>query len=161
METFFSLSIGQMFALLGAALASILPGIGSAKGVGMAGEASAGVVTENPALSGKLLVLQALPGTQGIYGLIIAFIVILKTNMFGGMIELTALQGLNVLMSCLPIAVVGLISAVYQARVSSAAIVMTGVRPEASGKGIVMAILVETYAILALLASFLLVWYVI
>ena len=46
-------SIGQMLALLGAVLAAVLAGVGSAKGVGMAGEASAGLVSENPDLAGK------------------------------------------------------------------------------------------------------------
>lgn len=156
----FSLNIGQFFALLGAALACIFAGIGSATGVRIAGETAAGVVSEDPSVFGKLLILQALPGTQGIYGLIIAFIVILKTNVLGGMYELTTLQGLNYLAGCLPIAFVGWWSAVFQGKVAAAAITMTGVRPTESGKGITMTVLVETYAILALLASFLIVFFI-
>ena len=66
--------LGIVLALLGAALAALMAGIGSAIGVGMAGEAAAGVVTEDPQKFGKFLILQLLPGTQGIYGLLIAFI---------------------------------------------------------------------------------------
>ena len=67
---------GQFFALLGAAVAA-LAGIGSAIGIGIAGQAAAGVVSEDPNKFGQVLVLQALPGTQGIYGLLIAFIILL------------------------------------------------------------------------------------
>ena len=64
-------NLGIVFALTGAALAALLAGIGSAIGVGIAGEAAAGVITEDPNKFSKVLVLQLLPGTQGIYGLLI------------------------------------------------------------------------------------------
>ena len=70
--------LGIVFALLGGMLAALMAGIGSAVGVGMAGQAAAGAVTENPSLFGKVLVLQLLPGTQVIYGLLIGFIVRLR-----------------------------------------------------------------------------------
>ena len=151
------MELGQILALAGAACAALVSGIGSAKGVGMAGEASAGVVSENPEVFGKCLVLQLLPGTQGIYGFLIAFIVLLKTNFLGGMVPLTTTQGLLIFVGCMPVAIVGLISAIYQGRVASSAINMVAVRPELSGRGITMAVMVETYAVLALLASFLMV----
>ena len=146
---FMGLSVGQILALLGAALSALVAGIGSARGVGIAGEASSGVCTEKPELFGKCLVLQLLPGTQGIYGFLIAFIVLIKPNFLGGMVDLTQTQAL-----------VGYFSAIYQARVAAAAINMTGVRAELSGRGITMAVMVETYAVLALLASFLMVFFV-
>ncbi len=157
---FMGLSVGQILALLGAALSALVAGIGSARGVGIAGEASSGVCTEKPELFGKCLVLQLLPGTQGIYGFLIAFIVLIKTNFLGGMVDLTQTQGLLILIGCLPVALVGYFSAIYQARVAAAAINMTGVRAELSGRGITMAVMVETYAVLALLASFLMVFFV-
>ena len=64
-----SLLNGQVLALAGAAIAATLGGIGSALGVGVAGQAAAGVVSEDPNKFGQVLLLQALPGTQGIYGL--------------------------------------------------------------------------------------------
>lgn len=100
-----------------------MAGIGSAKGVGQAGEAATGVMAEDPSSFGKLLVLQALPGTQGIYGLLVAFLVLVKTEVFaGGMMALTIEQGLLILFGCLPVAIVGLFSAILQGRVASAAI---------------------------------------
>ncbi len=154
------MELGQVLALIGAAMAALIAGIGSARGVGIAGQASAGVVTENPDVFGKCLVLQLLPGTQGIYGFLIAFIVLIKTNFLGGMVALTTTQGMLLLVGCLPIAIVGFLSAIWQGQVAASAINMVGVRPDQSGKGILMAVMVETYAVLALLASFLMVFFV-
>ena len=89
-----SLLNGQVLALAGAAIAATLGGIGSALGVGVAGQAAAGVVSEDPNKFGQVLLLQALPGTQGIYGLLIAFIVMVKVGLLGGdgMLDLTVAQ---------------------------------------------------------------------
>lgn len=149
-------NLGVILALAGAALSVLLAGIGSAKGVGLAGEASAGVLSESPDVFGKALVLQLLPGTQGIYGFLIGFIVLLKTPIMGGD-SLTVAQGAQILLSCLPIAIVGLLSAILQGRVAASAIYLLGKRSDSSGQGIVMTVMVETYAVLALLASFLMV----
>ncbi|MBR2570557.1 MAG: V-type ATP synthase subunit K [Clostridia bacterium] len=156
------LSIAQIIALFGAAISVFLAGIGSARGVGIAGEATAGVVSENPEVFGRALVLELLPGTQGIYGFLIGFIVLIKLNVLGGVAaiaDITLWQGLWIFAGCLPIAVVGLLSAIAQGRVAASAIVMLGKRPESSGQGITMTVMVETYAVLALLASFLMVWF--
>lgn len=150
------MSLGLILALIGAALAVVLPGIGSAYGVRIGGQAAAGVVSENPDLFGKLLVIQALPGTQGIYGFLTAVMVMLQIGLLGGGAkDVTTSQGLQLLAACAPIIVVGLISAVFQAKVAVSAIHMTAKQPDASAKGITMTALVETYAILALLVSIL------
>ncbi|HHU63328.1 MAG TPA: V-type ATP synthase subunit K [Clostridiales bacterium] len=151
------MELGQVYAVLGAAVAAILAGIGSAIGVSTAGQSAAGVVTEDPDKFGQTLLLQALPGTQGIYGLLIAFIIMGKINIFGGMVPVAEETGLMILMAALPVAIVGLLSAVYQGRVAAACIGIIAKRPEELGKAITFAVLVETYAVLALLASFLLV----
>lgn len=149
------LQLGMFFAIIGAALAALLAGIGSAIGVGMAGRAAAGVVSEEPDKFSKCLILQLLPGTQGIYGLLIAFIVFIKVGLFSGGVALTIEQGLTIMAGCLPLAVVGLLSAVHQGKVAVAGIGLVAKRAEESGKAIIMAVMVETYAILALLISFL------
>ena len=77
------MSLGQALAIFGAALAA-LAGVGSALGVGVAGEAANGVVAEDPNKFGQTLVLQALPGTQGIYGLLVAFLILSKIGLLGG-----------------------------------------------------------------------------
>ncbi len=144
---------GVTLAVIGAALASILPGMGSAKGVGMVSEASAGLLVEDPSKFGKALLLQALPGTQGIYGLVTAFLVFFKIGVLGELSALTTAEGAYFLFACLPIAVVGYYSAIKQARVAVAGINLLSKRPGEVGKAITSAALVETYAIFALLIS--------
>ena len=149
---------GNNIALLGAALAAALPGIGSAKGVGLVGEASSGLLSEDPSKFGKALLLQALPGTQGIYGLITAFLIIFKMGILSGnAVELTAGQGAYYLMAALPIAIVGLYSAIKQGKVAVSGVSLIAKRPDEVGKAITSAALVETYAIFAVLVSLLLV----
>ena len=148
---------GTIFAALGAALSVLLAGIGSAIGVGTAGQASAGVVSEDPDRFGSCLLLQLLPGTQGIYGLLISFVIASKAGLLGSAVALTATQGLTLFLASLPIAFGGLLSAIYQGRVASAGINMIAKKPEEQGKAMLMAVMVETYAVLALLMSFLLV----
>ena len=150
------MELGQIFALFGAALAAGLAGAGSAIGVGMAGQAAAGLVSEAPDRYGQALVLQLLPGTQGIYGLLVGFIVLMNVGILGGeMVSLTATQGLIYLAGCLPMAIVGLISAIAQGKTAVAGIGLLAKRPEENGKAITMAIMVETYAVFALLISML------
>lgn len=152
------MSLGQILALLGAAIAVIFSGMGSSKGVGLSGETAAGVSTENPEVNSKLLVLQLLPATQGIYGFLIAVIVLINTGVLGGAMKpVSDLQGLAFIAGCLPIGLVGYYSAIRQGKVAASSMIMTGQRPEMSGKGITMTVMVETYAVLALLVSFLIV----
>lgn len=146
---------GIVFALIGAALASFMAGIGSAIGVGIAGEAAAGVVTEDAQKFGKVLVLQLLPGTQGIYGLLVAFITLTQIGILGGNPNISAAKGLLYLAACLPIAFVGLWSAISQGRAAVAGISLVAKRPEQMGKSMIFPAMVETYAILALLVSIL------
>lgn len=148
-------NIGVVFALLGAALAALMAGIGSAIGVGMAGEAAAGVVTEDPQKFGKVLILQLLPGTQGIYGLLIAFMTLTQIGILGGDANISLAKGLLYFAACLPMAFVGLWSAVRQARAAVSGIALVAKRPDQMGKSMIFAAMVETYAILALLVSIL------
>ena len=146
---------GIVFALSGAILAALLAGIGSAKGVGMAGEAAAGVITEDPSKFGKVLILQLLPGTQGIYGLLIAFMTLTQIGVLGGSSDISFAKGLLYLAACMPIAFVGYFSAIRQARASVASIALVAKKPEQFGKAMIFPAMVETYAILALLISIL------
>ncbi len=152
------LQLGQILALIGAGLAVVLSGIGSSSGVGLAGETAAGVATEHPEVAGKLLVLQLLPATQGIYGFLIGVMILINTGVLGGqMVDVSVLQGLKFIVASLPIGIVGWNSAIAQAKVSAAGMLMTGQKPDMSGRGVTMAVMVETYAVFALLISFLIV----
>lgn len=146
---------GIVFALLGAALAVGLAGMGSAQGVGIAGQAAAGVVTEDPNKFAKVLILQLLPGTQGIYGLLIGFITLTQIGIMGGSSDISLIKGLLYLIACLPMAFVGYKSAIRQARASVSSISLVAKRPDQFGKAMIFPAMVETYAILALLISIL------
>ena len=149
-------NIGIVLAVLGAALAALLAGAGSAVGGGRAGEAAAGVVTEDPSKFSKVLILQLLPGTQGIYGLLIAFLCLSQVGIIGGsFVELSVAKGLLYFLACLPMAIVGYWSALKQSRASVACIGLIAKRPDQLGKAILFPAMVETYAIFALLISIL------
>lgn len=152
------ISIGQILAFAAAVLSTLIAGYGSAKGVALAGQTSAGVSSENPEVSSKLMVLQILPGTQGIYGFLISVIILVNMGALSGNLkEVELLQGVMLLVAILPVVVVGYLSAIHQAKVASAGMLMVGQHPDLSGKAITMTVMVETYAVLALLASFLMV----
>lgn len=148
---------GTIFAAAGAAMAAVMAGVGSALGVGLAGQASAGVVSEDPDRFGSCLLLQLLPGTQGIYGLLIAFVIASKAGLLSGASALSATAGLSLFLAAIPIAFGGLLSAVAQGKVAVAGINLVAKKPEEQGKAMLMTVMVETYAVLALLISFLLV----
>ncbi|MDO4313441.1 MAG: V-type ATP synthase subunit K [Eubacteriales bacterium] len=149
-------NLGLVYALLGAAVAVLLAGAGSAIGVGIAGQAAAGVVTEDPGKFGKVLVMQLLPGTQGLYGLLVGFITLSKIGLLGGgAVQIEPHTGLMIFAACLPIGIVGLISGKYQGQTSAASIGIVAKKPDQFGKAMLFPAMVETYAILALLISFL------
>ena len=148
--------LGIVYALLGAALAVLLAGAGSALGVGVAGQAASGVVSEDPSKFAKVLIMQLLPGTQEIYGLLVGFITLSKVGLLGGGIkEVSVATGLLILAACLPIGIVGLISGKSQGKTAAAAIGIVAKKPEQFGKAMLFPAMVETYAILALLISIL------
>jgi len=152
------MSIGIALAILGAASAVVFAGFGSILGVGRTGLAGAGLTAEEPEKFGKVLVLQALPGTQGIYGFLGAVLALQKIGLLGGEIAAIDMQiGLQILIACLPIAITGFLSGIFQGKVATAGINMIAKRPETSGKGIIMAAMVETYAVIGLLATILMI----
>ena len=152
-------SVGGLgFAILGAALTAGLCCIGSAKGTGMVGEAAAGLTSEDPDKSTKCLILQVLPGTQGLYGFVALFLVLGQTGLLSGsVLDLSLTQGLSFFAACLPIMLGGWLSAIFQGRVAAASINIVAKRPEEATKGIILCGIVEFYAILSLLASMLMI----
>ena len=140
----------QLVAYTGIALACALAGIGSAVGVGIAAQASTGVMSVDPGKFGKLLLLSALPGTQGIYGFVIAFLLLGKVT--GGMDMHVAWQ---IFTAGIPIALAGLFSGIHQGKVCAGGAMMTAKQPDDSAKSLILAVFVEFYAILGFLVSFL------
>ncbi len=148
---------GLQWAFLGAALAAAFPGAGSAMGITYAARVASGVLSEEVEKFGQLLVLIVLPGTQGVYGLITGFLVMIFFNLLGGGgADLSAAKGLAIFHSCLPITIVGFISAVYQGLTSAGAVEIVAKKPEATGRAIILPALVETYALFAFVLSLLL-----
>ena len=151
---------GLALALLGAGLAAVLSGIGSAKGTGIAGEAGTGLLCEDPSKFGKVMILQVIPGTQGLYGLVIGFLALMKMGLFDGTVaELSIANGLLILAACLPMAIGGLLSGIAQGRVAAASVNIVAKNPNDWSKGMVLCIIVEFYAILSLLISFLMIMF--
>ncbi len=118
----------------------------------MTGEAAAGLTVEEPAKFGKALVLQLLPGTQGLYGFVIGFMILGK---LGG--DLNFQQGLYYIFAALPIGVVGYFSAVAQAKVAVSGMNILAKNEDNFVQGIVYSVMVELYAILGFVISLLLV----
>ena len=149
---------GLAIALLGSGLAVGLSCVGSAKGTGIAGEAGTGLLSEDPAKSGKVMVLQLLPGTQGLYGLVVWFFALIQMGMMDGSAAgLSLVEGFQYFAACMPMALGGLLSAIAQGRVAAGSINILAKKPDDWAKGMVLCITVEFYAILSLLASMLMI----
>jgi len=160
MFEFFTEQLGGVgIALLGAALSVILGGIGSAIGVGHAGQVGAGVVTEKPEAFGKILLLEALPGTQGIYGFLGALLILLQLGLVGGEVkDISVTTGCQYFFAALPVAFASLVSGIHQGRVSAAGQNIIAKDPANAGKAVILAAMVETYAVLGLLVSVLMIF---
>ena len=147
---------GLALALLGAGLAAVLPGIGSAKGTGIAGEAGTGLLCQDPSKFGKVMILQVIPGTQGLYGLVVWFFAVFRMGLLSGTLpQLSVVQGWQYFAACLPMALGGLFSAIAQGRVAAGSINILAKKPDDWSKGLLLCGIVEFYAILSLLASML------
>lgn len=152
---------GLAIALLGAGLAACLAGAGSAVGTGIAGEAGAGLITEDPSKFGKAMILQVIPGTQGLYGLAVFFLAISRMGLLNGTaLDLSFVDGCRYFAACLPIAIGGLISAIGQGKVAAASVNLLAKNPDHWAKGMILCITVEFYAILSLLASMMMLLYI-
>ncbi len=148
----------MILAIFGAVIALGAPSIASAISLSRIGQSATGLIAEEPEKFGKALLLQVLPGTQGIYGFLAAVLVLQKIGMFGEeTVEITNYVGWEILLACVPIAVVGVVSSIYQGKVSISGISMLAKRAEEAGKAIILSAMVETYAVIALLLTILLI----
>jgi V/A-type H+-transporting ATPase subunit K len=145
---------GILWAITGAALAYGLAQIGSSIGIGYAGQAANGLLSEQPEKFGPLVILVALPGTQGIYGFLAAFLVMMKIGLLGGeLASVSTIQGLQILAACLPIALGGWWSGIHQGKVCAAGVAVAAKKPGDTMKAVIYAALVETYAVLGLVVT--------
>lgn len=150
--------LGVSLALLGVALAAGLAGIGSIIGVGKTGETGSGLVAEDDSQFGNILLLSALPGTQAIYGLLVAFLILLETGALGdGLVSMTWPTGLMLAFASLPVGLTGLAAGKYQGHVLASGVQMIAKDKSQVGKVIVLAALVETFSVFGLLVSILMI----
>jgi len=155
----FEITTGLALAVGGAAIAAALGGIGSSVGVGVAGQSGTGVISEKPELFGKILLLQALPGTQGIYGFLGALLILIQVGLIGGGgSEISLSTGWQFFFAGIPVGVAGLFSGMYQGRVSASGLNAVAKDATNTGKAVIMSAMVETYAVLGLLVSVLLIF---
>ena len=150
---------GLALALLGGGLAAGLSCVGSAKGTGYAGEDGAGLLCEDPGKFGKVMILQVLPGTQGLYGTVVWFFSIYCIGLLGGVPAIDVTTGLQCFVACMPMALGGLFSAIAQGRVAASSINILAKKPADWSKGLVLCGIVEFYAILSLLASMVMLYF--
>ena len=147
---------GLAIGLLGAGLAACLAGAGSGIGTGIAGQAGTGLVAEDPSKFGQIMILQVVPGTQGLYGLVVFFFAIMQMGLLDGTAaSLSFVDGCRYFAACMPIAIAGLVTAIAQGKVAAGSINLLAKNPDHWAKGMILCITVEFYAILSLLASML------
>ena len=150
------MEMGVFYAMLGAAIAVLVAGIGSAVGVGRAGQASAALLSKQPDKFSNLMVLQLMPATQGLYGFVVGFMVLFRLGALSGQLAPIDTTTVWVMFAyCLPIAIVGLVSAVMQSNVVIGCIGLIGKQEKQFGHSMVMVVLVEIFAIFAFIISFL------
>ena len=151
-------NFGMIMALAGVAISAVLGPIGSSIGMAKAGKAAAGVLPEKPELYGRALVIQALPGTQAIYDFLVAVLFLSSLGIVGGdLATLTAYEGFAYLFAALPVSIVGIVSGVFQGQVAASAITMAGKDANLATRGMILAAMVETSQLLALLVT-VLIW---
>ena len=156
MKEFYLGLSGTDWALLGAASASILGGCGSAIGITIASAVVSGIVSEDSEKFGRLLPIAAMPGTQGIYGFIGAILVAVLWNLLGGNAIKSGIEGFQIFLACQPVAWLCFVSAIYQGKTGASAAGIVARRSEDSGKALIFPALVETYAVLSLIVTILL-----
>ena len=154
---FENINWGLILSLAGAGLAVLVSGIGSAIGVSRAGQAATGVIAEKPERFTNCLILELLPGSQGIYGLVIGFFILMNSGVLGGGATPDVQTGFKLLLASLPIALGGLVTAILQSKVAVSGINMLAKRDDGFGNAMMLTLMVETYALFAFLISLLMV----
>ena len=145
---------GDFFALLGAALAIGLPAAGSAIGMGMVQQTAAGVVSEDPKKFGKTLIFQLIPSSATLYGFVVSFLIMMNTSVMGGEGYLRH-DGLLILAASVPIALVGFVGTIAQAKVCVSGVRMLAKDESLVGRAITMSVFVELFILFALIVSIL------
>lgn len=150
-----AVEIGRGLAVAGAGLAVGLACAGSGRGIGIASQAATGVLSEKPHLFGKVLIMVALPGTQGFYGFITAIMLFMKSGLISGTYAVSLNSGIAMLFVGFAVGFAEYMTAVWQGEASAASISLIARREEEFGRAILWPAMVETYAVVSLLAGIL------
>lgn len=149
---------GIVLAIIGAAIASGLAGVGSTLGVSKMARTGAGLVAEDSSQFGSVLLFSALPGSQAVYGMLAAILILQNSGLLSGSIKpMTLEQGGLLLLAGLPVAVTCLASGMFQGSVLASGVQMIAKDKGLTGQVIILGAMVETFAIFGLLVSILMI----
>jgi|GEM_PF-792110 len=151
------MTIGIVFALLGASFAIVAAAIGSSIGVMKIATAANAVLSKEPKLFSKLLILILLPSSQTIYALTVAFMIFLNIGLVGdgGFLALSTNTGLVIFMLCLPVALIGLVSTITQGNTGVTAVSLFAKQSKTFGNCILIISASEVFALFGFLLSML------
>ncbi len=150
--------MGIVFAIIGAAIAAGLAGIGSSIGVASVGRTGAGLVAEDESQFGSVLLFSALPGSQAVYGMLASILILQNTGLLSGAPKAVSIeQGLVLLAAGLPVGLTCLASGMYQGFTISSGIQIVAKDKSRTGQVIIFAAMVETFAIFGLLVTILMI----
>ena len=146
----------QILAYIGLACMVGLAGIGSAYGTTIAGNAAEGALKKAPEKSSGYMILAAMPATQGLYGFV-AFLMWMGNVALVGTPEgiEAGITGYKFFAIGLAVGLVLLFSAIRQGQVCANGIVAMSQGHDVQTNTMIYAALPEFYAILALVATFL------
>ncbi len=145
----------RILVFIGVGITMGLAAIMSSIGIGLAGSGAAGVAAERPDKFGKLIIYQALPMTQGIYGLLVSILVLNFTGMSAAPnIEILTQPFVGWAAIAIGI-VIGLssVSAIPQGMTAAAAAAAFGRNNEVFAKGVIFTVMSETMAIFGFLVA--------
>lgn len=136
---------------IGAGLSVGIAGL-SAIGQGIAAGSGIATVAEDENIFGRAMVFSVLPETQAIYGLLVAILLIVFSNMLGDTTTVTMGMGIAAVGAGLAIGIAG-VSGIGQGITAGSAIAAVSRREETFGKGMVFSVMSEISAIFGLLIA--------
>ena len=137
--------MNEILGYIGLAMMLGLSGIGSSIGTTIAGNAAEGALKKNPEKSSSYMILSAMPATQGLYGFV-AFLMWIGKDF--------AADGIVLFAVGIAVGVVCLFSAIRQGQVCANGIIGISQGHDVFTKTLIYGALPELYAILALVATF-------
>ena len=153
------MSLSLILSLIGLAISVGFGAIGSSIGVALVANIGAGLLSKEPQKFPQVLALAALPSTQSLYGLLFGFIILIKTGLLGGAaIEFDTNTGWAILLSAVPVGVACLVSGITQGQVAANGLKILAEKPQNLSQAIVLAALIESFAVFGLVISLLIIF---